>query len=224
MELVSAGISLAGAIVSMGVADEADKKASAAHAEAFGFATDEREKLGLLAKNERARTDDYRQKTKEYIMGSGADPLIASQIQKQASQNLRSIEAQGAMGGAYAGDQARQVQYNQGNAMTQNAFQTNAQRLRMAQQEGDISNVLNLDSRAADASKVIGLKKGESDRYFGIAGAASDAAAKGFQAAAKGIGSAPNPFASADVNSSINPGTIGPMPGEGATDFGGGPR
>lgn len=186
--LISAGVSFAGALMSASAADDLAAEASAAHAEAMGFAAEEREELGLIAQKERARTDVFRDKTRDYILGSGIDPQMSSQIKKQASAQMRNIQAQGAMGGMYAGDQARQVEFNQANAMTQGAFQTNAQRMAMARAEGDISNVLNLETKAADTSAQRNLKSQQSQMLYGQAAGASAAAAEGMAAGTKALG------------------------------------
>lgn len=186
--LISAGISLYGAIVSMNAADEFAAQASAAHAEAMGYAKEEVEGLSSIASKEEHRTDPFRQKTRDFILGSGIDPRMASEIKRQESANIRAISTQGALGAIGAGDSARQATFNAGNQMTQGAFQTNAQRLQLAAKEGDISNVLRLQSAAADRSKLTGLSQDQSKMLYGQAGAASAAAAEGFGNAAESIG------------------------------------
>ena len=186
--LISAGISLYGAITSMNAADEFAAQASAAHAEAMGYAKEEVEGLSGIASREEQRTDPYRQKTRDFILGSGIDPRMASEIKRQESANIRAISTQGAMGAIGAGDIARQATFTAGNQMTQGAFQTNAQRLQLASKEGDISNVLRLQSAAADRSKLTGLAQDQSKMLYGQAGAASAAAAEGFGNAAESVG------------------------------------
>ena len=186
--LISAGISLYGAIVSMNAADEFAAQASAAHAEAMGYAKEEVEGLSRIASKEENRTDPFRQKTRDFILGSGIDPRMASEIKRQESANIRAISTQGALGAIGAGDIARQATFTAGNQMTQGAFQTNAQRLQLAAKEGDISNVLRLQSAAADRSKLTGLSQDQSKMLYGQAGAASAAAAEGFGNAAESIG------------------------------------
>lgn len=186
--LISAGISLYGAITSMNAADEFAAQASAAHAEAMGYAKEEVEGLSGIASKEEQRTDPFRQKTRDFILGSGIDPRMASEIKRQESANIRAISTQGAMGAIGAGDIARQATFTAGNQMTQGAFQTNAQRLQLASKEGDISNVLRLQSAAADRSKLTGLSQDQSKMLYGQAGAASAAAAEGFGNAAESVG------------------------------------
>ena len=186
--LISAGISLYGAITSMNAADEFAAQASAAHAEAMGYAKEEVEGLSGIASKEGQRIEPFQQKVRDFVLGSGADPRVASEIKKQESANLRNISTQGAMGAIGAGDIARQAQYNAGNQTTQNAYQTNEQRMRMAAQLGDNSNALNLATKAADRSKLTGLSQDQSKMLYGQAGAASAAAAEGFGNAAESAG------------------------------------
>ena len=186
--IISAGISLYGAITSMNAADEFAAQASAAHAEAMGYAKEEVEGLSGIASKEGQRIEPFQQKVRDFVLGSGADPRVASEIKKQESANLRNISTQGAMGAIGAGDIARQAQYNAGNQTTQNAYQTNEQRMRMAAQLGDNSNALNLATKAADRSKLTGLSQDQSKMLYGQAGAASAAAAEGFGNAAESAG------------------------------------
>ena len=186
--VISAGISLYGAITSASAADEFAAQASAAHAEAMGYAKEEVEGLSGIASKEGQRIEPFQQKVRDFVLGSGADPRVASEIKKQESANLRNISTQGAMGAIGAGDIARQAQYNAGNQTTQNAYQTNEQRMRMAAQLGDNSNALNLATKAADRSKLTGLSQDQSKMLYGQAGAASAAAAEGFGNAAESAG------------------------------------
>ena len=186
--VISAGISLYGAITSAAAADEFAAQASAAHAEAMGFAQDEIDALSGIASKEGQRIEPFQQKVRDFVLGSGADPRVASEIKKQESANLRNISTQGAMGAIGAGDIARQAQYNAGNQTTQNAYQTNEQRMRMAAQLGDNSNALNLATKSADRSKLTGLSQDQSKMLYGQAGAASAAAAEGFGNAAESAG------------------------------------
>jgi hypothetical protein len=186
---ISAGISLVGSVLSAGAADEFAAQASAAHAAAMGYAQDEIDEMSGISSKEEQRIEPFQQKVKDFVLGSGADPRVASEIKKQESANIRAITTQGAMGAIGAGDIARQAQYNAGNQTTQNAYQSNEQRMRMALSLGDNSNVLNLKTKAADRSTLVGLESKKSGMLYGQAASAGAAAAEGISNAATTIGS-----------------------------------
>lgn len=186
--VISAGISLAGAVMSMSAADEFAKQASAEHAAAMGFAQEEIDAFSGIASKEEQRIQPFQEKIRDFVLGSGADPRVAAEIKKQESANLRAISTQGAMGAIGAGDAARQAQYTAGNQTTQNAYQTNEQRIRMAASLGDNSKVLALKTKAADRGRLVGLKQGQSEMLYGQAGAAQQAAAEGISSASESMG------------------------------------